>query len=53
LSDIKVPLPADPFTGKPFAYKREGTIARLCGRPPRGEEKNPTYNIRYEISIRK
>jgi hypothetical protein len=53
LSEIAVPLPADPFTGKPFDYKREGASAKLNGRPPHGEEKNPTYNIRCEISIRK
>jgi hypothetical protein len=52
LSDIAVPLPVDPFTGKPFVYKLEGAIAHLCG-SPRGEEKNPTYNIRYEVVIRK
>ena len=53
LTDIKVPLPVDPFTGKSFDSKLEGTIAHLRGSPPRGEEKNPAYNIRYEVSIRK
>jgi hypothetical protein len=53
LSDIALPLPVDPFTGKPFVYRREGPIAHLSGRPPRGEEKNPVYNIRYEVRIRK
>jgi hypothetical protein len=53
LSHIAVPLPADPFTGKPFDYEGEGASAQLRGRPPHGEEKNPTYNVRCEISIRK
>jgi hypothetical protein len=53
LSDIDVPLPVDPFTGKPFVYKVEGETAHLRGTPPRGEEKNPGYNIHYEITIRK
>ncbi|HEY7311737.1 MAG TPA: hypothetical protein VH643_20410 [Gemmataceae bacterium] len=53
LSDVAVPLPADLFTGKPFDYKLEGTTAQLRGQPPRGEDKNPTYNIRYEVRIRK
>jgi hypothetical protein len=53
LSDIAVPLPADPFTGKPFGYKLEGTTAQLRGHPPRGEESNPVYNVRYDVSIRK
>jgi hypothetical protein len=53
LSDIGVPLPVDPFTGKPFVYKLEGTIAHLRGSPPRGEENNSTYNIRYEVALGK
>ncbi|HEY7423463.1 MAG TPA: hypothetical protein VH682_04405 [Gemmataceae bacterium] len=53
LSDIDVPLPVDPFTGKPFLYKVEEETAHLRGTPPRGEEKNPGYNIHYEITIRK
>jgi hypothetical protein len=49
LADISVPLPADPFTGKPFAYKVEGATARIQGAAPRGEDKNP----RYEVTIQK
>ena len=29
LSELKVPLPTDPFTGKPFAYSRDGAAARV------------------------
>jgi hypothetical protein len=53
LSDIDVPLPPDPFTGKPFLYKQEGETAHLRGRPPRGYEKFPYLNIHYAITIRK
>ncbi|HEY7153579.1 MAG TPA: hypothetical protein VH575_06440 [Gemmataceae bacterium] len=53
LSDMDVPLPVDPFTGKPFVYKVEGETAHLRGTPPRGEEKTTGYNIHYEITIRK
>jgi hypothetical protein len=53
LADVKVPLPVDPFTGKPFRYTREGSKAHLRGSPPRGEDKNPTFNLHYEITIRK
>jgi hypothetical protein len=42
LSDCPVPLPADPFTGKPFAYKVEATTAHLGG----GE-------VRYVVTMRK
>jgi hypothetical protein len=53
LSDVKVPLPVDPVTGKPFIYKVEGATATLKGTPPRGEEANPVYNVRYEVTIKK
>ena len=38
LSDISVPLPVDPFTGKPFDYTVEGTTAHLRGGSLSGEE---------------
>lgn len=53
LSDIAVPLPPDPFTGKPFLYQVAATAAYLRGSPPRGEEQNPCFNIRYEVTIEK
>ena len=53
LSDIKLPLPVDPVTGKPFAYKLDGGTAHLRGTPPAGLEQNPAYNIRYEVTIAK
>jgi hypothetical protein len=46
-------LPADPSTGKPFVYQLDGTIAHLRGSAPKGEERNPAYNLHYEITIRK
>jgi hypothetical protein len=53
LTDISVPLPVDPFTGKPFRYKLEGATAHLRGTPPPGAEEIPAYNLHYEITIRK
>ncbi len=53
LEDINLPLPADPFSGEPFRYSVENGIAELRGSPPRGEEKNAGYNVRYVISIKK
>jgi hypothetical protein len=52
LSDITVPLPADPFTGKEFRYELKGDTAHLRGTPPEGQEKNPGFNVRYEIVIK-
>jgi hypothetical protein len=53
VSDCPVPLPPDPFTGKPFDYRLEGTTAHLRGSPPRGMEKSPGSNFHYEVTIQK
>jgi hypothetical protein len=53
LSDIAVPLPNDPFTGKAFIYQVESTTARLRGNPPKSEEKNAAYSVVYEVTLRK
>jgi hypothetical protein len=47
LDDVGVPLPADPFAGKPFGYKLDGPTAHLHGGAPKGEETK-----RYEITIK-
>jgi hypothetical protein len=51
LSDVTVPLPLDPVTGKPFSYRSDGRTANLRGTPPRGRENDPEYNRRYEIVV--
>jgi hypothetical protein len=53
LDDIHLPLPVDPFTGKPFVYKLDGATAILRGTPPPGQENVATYNVRYEVTIGK
>ncbi|MDB5308997.1 MAG: hypothetical protein JWO38_3199 [Gemmataceae bacterium] len=53
LSDVPVPLPADPFTGKPFTYEVAAGTAHIRGSLPRGEEKSPVDNRRYEVTVRK
>ncbi len=53
LSDFPVPLPDDPFTGKPFRYECDGTTAHLRGSPPTAEQKTPEFNLHYEVTIRK
>jgi hypothetical protein len=53
LSDVAVPLPTDPFTGKAFEYRLDGATAHLRGGAPKGEEKNPAFAARYEITVRK
>ncbi len=53
LDDIPLPLPVDPFTGKPFGYEVNGATAVVRGSPPKGEEKNAAYNVRFEVTIQK
>jgi hypothetical protein len=53
LSDIPVPLPVDPVTGKPFVYEVDGQTAVLRGSPPKGEEKNPVFNVRFVVTMKK
>jgi hypothetical protein len=53
LSDVAVPLPVDPFTGKPFRYEFAGNTAHLRGTPPPGQENIPAFNIHYEVTMEK
>jgi hypothetical protein len=53
LADCTVPLPDDPFTGKPFRYEVSGSTAHLRGTPLAGQEKNPGNNVHYEVTIQK
>jgi hypothetical protein len=47
LGDIKLPLPVDPATGRPFRYTLEGGTATVEGSPLTG------YLARYVITIAK
>jgi hypothetical protein len=53
LSEISVPLPNDPFTGKPFRYELIGKTAHLRGTPPEAVAKEPLFNLHYEVTIQK
>ncbi len=53
LDDVKLPLPVDPVTGKPFPYQLDGGTATVRGTPPAGREKDAAYNVRYEVTIAK
>jgi hypothetical protein len=53
LSDVAVPLPPDPFTGKAFEYKADGMTAQLRGSRPRGEDKNVGTRSCYEVVLRR
>ncbi|MGL6095786.1 MAG: hypothetical protein ACRC7O_08340 [Fimbriiglobus sp.] len=51
LADIKLPLPIDPVTGKPFEYKLAADTATLSGGNP--HPGNPLTHRVYEIRLRK
>jgi len=53
LSDVAVPLPDDPVTGKPVRYEVTGTTAHLRGSPPPGMETDPAYNVHYAVTVLK
>ena len=53
LSDIPIPLPSDPFTGKPFHYTVEGTTAHLRGERLSGEDRLARGAIHYEVTMSK
>ena len=45
LSEIALPLPVDPFTGKSFGDQRQGGTAHLRGGPlPRSRKKEPSLS---------
>jgi hypothetical protein len=53
LSDCGVPLPDDPFTGKPFRYEIDGATAHLRGGPTPDAAKSPAGNVHYQLALRK
>jgi hypothetical protein len=53
LEEISVPLSDDPVTGKPFRYELVGSTGHLRGTPPSGLEKDPFFNIHYEVTIQR
>jgi hypothetical protein len=53
LSEIAVPLPGDPFTGKPFDYMVEEATGHLRGRGPRNGKDRARSGLHYEVILRK
>jgi hypothetical protein len=53
LADITVPLPADPVTGKPFAYMLEGATARISGSSLAGENSLPENTPHYSVTVKR
>ena len=51
LADIKLPMPTDPVTGKPFAYEIKEGVATLTGGNP--TPSNASTNRVYEFRVQK
>ena len=53
LADVtEVPIPDDPWTGKPFEYRLDGSTATLIGPAPATEVPGAPNYIRYDLTIR-
>jgi hypothetical protein len=52
LSDLSVPLPDDPFTGKPFGYEGRGKTAHVRGTPPKAMENERAFRVHYEVTLK-
>jgi hypothetical protein len=52
LDAVKLPLPVDPVTGKPFAYELKGATAVIRTTPPAGREKDASFNRVFEVTVR-
>jgi hypothetical protein len=52
-SELPVPLPDDPVTGRPFDYGVEGTAAHIRGGPPRGDGGPARAGIHYVVTMLK
>jgi hypothetical protein len=53
LAEVSVPLPVDPFSGKPFTYDVRGKTAHLRGTPPKTLENTAAHRIHYEVNLKK
>jgi hypothetical protein len=52
LSDVSVPLPDDPFTGKPFRYELVGSTAHVRGTPPKRAQDDRFLRVHYELTLK-
>jgi hypothetical protein len=53
LSEFSVPLPADPFTGKPFVYAVEGASAHISRDATSGGDKSSQDAVHYVVTLEK
>jgi len=53
LTDLKLPVPADPVTGRDFVYEVKDGVAIIRATPPASRKDDPHFNRVYEVTIRK
>lgn len=53
LTELHLPLPVDPVTGKSFGYKVDGMTAMLEGKPVTAPAPGTTWKYSYEVRLRK
>jgi hypothetical protein len=53
LAELSPLAPEDPFTGKPFHYELTGEVAHLRGSAPPDRQSEASFNVHYEVTIRK
>jgi hypothetical protein len=53
LEATKLPVPPDPFSGKPFVYEVSGDAAYIRATPPPDRKGEPAFNRVYEVTIAK
>jgi hypothetical protein len=53
LSEVRVPLPVDPVTGKPFDFAVEGKTAHLRNSVLPGDSTAVAHNVHYEVTLQK
>jgi hypothetical protein len=47
-----VPLPDDPFTGKPYRYEVAEKVAHLRGGPSSDKAKSSAGEVHYEVTVK-
>jgi hypothetical protein len=52
LSEISVPLPFDPVSGKPFVYEVDGVTAHIRGASLQVGEKDTDSNLHYAVTLK-
>jgi hypothetical protein len=52
LAETKLPVPADPVTGKPFLYEVTDGVAVIRGSAPADRKNDPFFNRVHEVMIR-